>query len=237
MSVREKRLAAVAALVAAAAIMASLARLPMGTYLNGLAESVRASGAWGPALLGAVYVLATLLFIPASLLTVLTGFLFGVVKGTLIASLASLTGASASFWLGRTVAHDWVQRKMAGSTRFQAIDAAVNRQGFKIVFLIRLSPVFPFVFTNYAMSLTKLRFRDFFFASWIGMLPGTLLYVYLGSTAQSIAEIATGRYRRGTGQTILFALGLLATVVVTTMVTRLARSAVREAAVTPSADE
>jgi uncharacterized membrane protein YdjX (TVP38/TMEM64 family) len=238
MSAKKKRLAVLATLLAAAATVALLARPPVGKYLYSLAETVDAAGAWGPFLLAGAYVLATLLFVPASLLTMLAGLLFGVVKGTMVASLASLTGASASFWLGRTIAHDWVQHKMAGSPRFQAIDAAVNRQGFRILFLIRLSPVFPYLFTNYAMSLTKIRFRDFLFASWMGMLPGTILYAYLGSTAQSIAEIATGSYRRGRGQTIVYLFGLLATVVVTVLVARMARSAVRDAAdLTPSADE
>ena len=237
MSARKKTLALVVSLLAAA-IVASLAWLPLGRYLNSFAESVRASGAWGPALLGSVYVLATLLFMPAWPLTLLAGFLFGVVKGTLIVSLASVIGASAAFWLGRTVARDWVQRKVAAHPRFEAIDAAVNRQGFKIVLLIRLSPVFPYVLTNYAMSLTKIRFRDFFLASWIGMLPGTVFYVYLGSTAQSIAEISTGNFRRGYVQTVFFVLGLLATVVVTTLITRLVQSSLRDAAgVTPSEDE
>jgi uncharacterized membrane protein YdjX (TVP38/TMEM64 family) len=213
-------------LFALAAIGAAFYFFPVGDYLTAFAERVRDLGPWGPVLLAAVYVVAAVLFIPGGLMTLVAGFLFGIAVGTITASLASIAGASVAFGLGRGVAHDWVQRKLAGNPRFRGIDEAVNRQAFRFVLLIRLSPVFPYVFTNYVLSLTNIRFRDFFWASWIGMLPGTVLYVYLGSTAQNLAELTTGAYRGGTAQTILFVMGLLATVMVTVFVTRAARSAV-----------
>lgn len=218
-------LAGAAFIVVGIAVMTS--RVPVAQYVGALAECVRASGVWGPAVLATTYVLTTLLFIPVWPLTILAGFLFGPVMGTVTASVGGVTGAAAAFALGRGVAHERVQRQLACSGRFQAIDDAVRREGLKIVLLIRLSPIFPYVFTNYAFSLTKIRFRDFFLASWIGMLPGTILYVYLGTSAESIAQIASGSYRRGPVQTVLFVLGLAGTVVVTTLVTRTVRSALR----------
>jgi uncharacterized membrane protein YdjX (TVP38/TMEM64 family) len=238
MSARHKSLYLAGAMLAMAAVVAAAVWLPVGEYLISLADRVRATGPWGPLLLGAVYVLATLCFAPAWPLTILAGFLFGLVKAAVTVSLASVTGAAAAFALGRSVARGLVQRKFAHSQRFQAIDAAVHREGLKIVFLVRLSPVFPYVLTNYLFSLTSIRFRDFLLASWIGMLPGTILYVYLGTTAESIAEIARGNYRRGPAQTALFVLGLLATILVTVLVTRTARASLRRAApLDSSADE
>ena len=217
-------------LLLGAAIGVALFWLPAGRYLVAFAERVRALGVWGPVLLAAVYALAAVLFVPGWILTLAAGFLFGVLKGTVTVSLASVAGASAAFWLGRSVARVWVQHKFAANSGFQAIQTAVNRQGFKIVLLIRLSPIFPYAFSNYALSLTTIRFRDFLLASWIGMLPGTILYVYVGSTAESITELTSGTYQRGSAQTLLFVLGLLATVAVTVVVTRAARSAVRNSA-------
>lgn len=197
----------------------------MITFMERLADAVREAGPWGPVLMGAIYVVATILFVPGGLLTLLAGFLFGVVKGTITVSLASVTGAAAAFWLGRSVAHGWVQRRFAHSRLFRAIDAAVNRQSFKIVLLVRLSPVFPFVFTNYAFSLTKIRFRDFLLASWIGMLPATVLYVYLGSLAQNLAQITSGDVRGNGLRTILLVLGVCATAAVVVVTARAARAA------------
>ncbi|HVX12284.1 MAG TPA: TVP38/TMEM64 family protein [Pirellulales bacterium] len=234
MTERTTKLTLMSALLVAAALAALMSSLPVGRHLQAFADAVRAAGAWGPVLLGAAHVLATLLFIPAWPLTLLAGFLFGLVRGTVTIWVASAIGASAAFWLGRSGARDWVQHRL--SSRFQAIDTAVDRQGFKIVLLIRLSPIFPSVFTNYAMSLTAIRFRDFLVASSVGMLPGIFVYVYFGSTAHDLAEITTGSYR--SGQNALLLLGLMATIVTTTIVTRVARAALRDAAgVTPLAGE
>ncbi len=232
-----KKLALISAIIAAAVLAVSMSWLPLGQHLQAFAGTVRTSGVWGPIVLGAAHALATLLFIPAWPLTLLAGFLFGLVRGTLIVSLASAMSASVAFWLGQTVVRKWAQHKL--SSRVQAIDTAVNRQGFKIVLLIRLSPIFPSAFTNYAMSLTTIRFRDFLIASWIGMLPGIFVYVYFGSTARDVAEIASGGYLHGSKQNVLLLVGLLATLAVTTIVTRVARAAFRDAAnvTAPSVDE
>lgn len=214
--------------LAASAAAAAFFRLPVTSYVERFAESVRAAGNWGPVIMVAIYVVATVLFVPGGLLTLLAGFLFGVVKGTVTVSVASVAGAAVAFWLGRTVAHDWVQRRFAQSDTFRAIDTAVNRQSFKIVLFVRLSPVFPFVFTNYAFSLTKIRFRDFILASWIGMLPATVLYVYLGSLAHNLAELGSGDIGGRGMRTVLLVLGLLATAAVVLVTARAARSALRE---------
>src|SRR5437588_57116 len=121
------------------------------------------------------------------------------------------------------------EKRLAGNPRFAALDQAVAAGGFKIVLLTRLSPLFPFTFLNYALGLTKVRFRDYVLASWIGMLPGTVMYVYLGSTVTELADVVAGHVEGGAARRVLFFVGLAATVVVTVYVTRLARRALRQA--------
>jgi uncharacterized membrane protein YdjX (TVP38/TMEM64 family) len=141
-------------------------------------------------------------------------------------------GAVAAFLVGRYLARDWVARKVEGNSRFAAIDRAVGEAGWKIVGLTRLSPVFPFNLLNYAYGLTKVSVRDYFLASWIGMIPGTVMYVYFGTVAGSLATLGAGGGTGGgvegeaaVGQLALRLVGLLATVVVTVYITRIARRA------------
>ncbi|MGQ0635584.1 MAG: TVP38/TMEM64 family protein [Planctomycetaceae bacterium] len=193
-------------------------------------EGTRQWGAWGPIAVGAAFVPACLFFLPGSPLTLIGGFAFGATLSGLAATVAAVSigstlGASLAFLAGRYLARDWVETKVSTSSRFRAIDAAVATQGWKIVLLTRLSPVFPFNLLNYAFGLTAVRFRDYVVASWIGMLPGTLMYVYLGSTARQLADVVAGRVEQNAAQQALYYFGLAATVVATVYVTRLARRA------------
>jgi uncharacterized membrane protein YdjX (TVP38/TMEM64 family) len=218
------------------ASVACLVLLPVKDYLNQFFEWVRELGFWGPVLLAAVYVPACVFFVPGSLLTLAAGSLFGVVQGTIAVSAGSVVGAAAAFLIGRFLVRDWIEAKVAANPRFRAIDQAVAENGFKIVLLTRLSPVFPFTLLNYAYGLTRVRFRDYVLASWIGMLPGTIMYVYLGSLVKEVADLAAGKVEGGIGQKVLFGVGLVATVVVTVYVTRIARQAL-DRAITDKKDE
>lgn len=182
-------------------------------------------GAAGAVVFGVLYVLACVLLIPGSVLTLGAGFLYGVAKGTILISIASTLGATAAFLVGRYLARDWVAGKIANHPKFAAIDEAVGREGWKIVGLTRLSPAFPFVLLNYAYGLTRVSLRDYFFASWLGMLPGTVLFVYLGSLAGSLATLGSGSGDRTPAQWTGYGVGLLATLAVTVYATRLARRA------------
>lgn len=102
-----------------------------------------------------------------------------------------------AFLLGRTVARAWVSSRVAANARVAAIDRAVGREGLKIVLLTRLSPVFPFNLLNYAFGLAQVSLRDYVLGSLVGMLPGTLMYVYLGSLITSLSELASGRASGG----------------------------------------
>jgi uncharacterized membrane protein YdjX (TVP38/TMEM64 family) len=189
---------------------------------------VEGLGTWGPFIFIAIYIAACVLFIPGSILTLGAGVLFGVVKGSVIVSVAATLGASCAFLVGRYFTRDWVAKKIEGNPKFKAIDEAVAREGWKIVGLVRLSPIFPFNLLNYAFGLTKVSLRDYFFASWIGMLPGTVMYVYIGSLAGDLARLGTGGRGKTGAEWALYLVGLIATVGVTIYVTMLARNALEK---------
>jgi uncharacterized membrane protein YdjX (TVP38/TMEM64 family) len=212
-------------LVVAAALVTAGILLDVNTYLRQLLDWVRDQGFVGVLVFGAVYIGATVLFVPGSILTLGAGFVYGVVWGSIYISIASTLGATAAFLVGRYLTRDWVASRVEGNERFAAIDRAVGDEGWKIVGLTRLSPIFPFNMLNYAYGLTRVSLRDYFFASWIGMFPGTVMYVYIGSLAGSLATVGAEQRARTTGEWILYGIGLVATVVVTLFVTRLARRA------------
>jgi uncharacterized membrane protein YdjX (TVP38/TMEM64 family) len=211
------------------ALLAASFLLPTRDILTAVLEWTQSLGVWGPVLLAAIYIVACVLFIPGSLLTLGAGALFGLWWGYLSVTVGSVAGASAAFIIGRTIGRGWIEQKVASNRKFRAIDDAVGREGFKIVLLTRLSPVFPFNLLNYAYGVTRVSFRDYFLASLLGMIPGTLMYVYFGSAAKGLAEIASGKVQGGLAQQIFFFAGLLATVAVTVLVTRVARKALSQA--------
>jgi uncharacterized membrane protein YdjX (TVP38/TMEM64 family) len=180
---------------------------------------VAAQGIWAPVLFIIVYAVAAVGFVPGSILTLSAGAIFGVVQGTALVSVASTLAAVISFLLGRFALRGWIEKKLSHKPTFKTIDEAVGREGWKIVLLLRLSPVFPFALLNYSLGLTNIRFCPAMIASWVGMLPGTILYVYLGSLAQVAAQETT------TAQKVLYGVGLLATLIVTVRITKIAKRA------------
>jgi uncharacterized membrane protein YdjX (TVP38/TMEM64 family) len=200
-----------------------------GARLPAFAAWIEGIGPWGPVVFIAAYAAGTLAFAPGSLLTLAAGAIFGLARGVLYTFIAATLGASGAFLVARYLARPAIERRLAAHPRFAAIDRAVARQGRRIVFLLRLSPVFPFNLLNYALGLTRVRFVDYLIAS-LGMIPGTLLYVYYGKVAGDVATLAAGgTVGRGPGYYALLGVGLLATVVVTALITRTARRALQEA--------
>ena len=198
-------------------------------HLRAALQWISDSGPLGMIVYVGVYIVACVLMLPGSVLTVGAGTVFGLLKGVLLTSVGATLGATAAFLVGRYVARDWVARRLERNPRFKAIDQAVARDGWKIVGLTRLSPAFPFSVINYAYGLTGVSLRDYFFASWIGMLPITTLYVYLGSLLRDVSNADDSSRRiRSPWEWGLYAVGLLATIAVTIYVTRLARRALSE---------
>ncbi len=194
---------------------------------------VRDSGASGALAFAVIYIAATVMLIPASILTLGAGFIYGPFWGTLLVSPVSVLAAFAAFSISRSRLRSWVMQKISHNTQFDAVDTAVGEQGFKIVMLLRLSPVFPFTFLNYALGLTGVKAKHYVLASFIGMLPATFLYTYLGSLVLSVGEITSAPAQGASeAQSIFMWVGFAVTLAVTAYVTHIARNALRETALT-----
>jgi uncharacterized membrane protein YdjX (TVP38/TMEM64 family) len=216
------------ALLAALGAALILGGRAFGAHLPAFAARVASLGVWGPVVFILGYALAAVAFIPGSVLTIAAGAIFGLGAGILYALMGALLGASAAFLVARYVARGIVEERIARSPRFAAVNEAVAANGRKIVFLLRLSPVVPFNVLNYALGVTRVRFVDYLIAS-LGMIPGTVLYVYYGTIAGTIATaVSGGHVTRGRGYYVLLVVGLIATVVATAMITRVATRALRE---------
>ncbi|MDA0991246.1 MAG: TVP38/TMEM64 family protein [Verrucomicrobia bacterium] len=214
----------VVALVVIALVVWVFRRLGINAKLQQALQWIEGLGAVGPFVFCLVYILACVLFISGAILTLGAGAVFGLVQGTIYTSIASILGASAAFLVGRYLARDKIAKKIAGDAKFKAIDEAVAEEGWKIVGLTRLSPVFPFVLLNYAFGLTKVSFRHYVLASWIAMLPGTVMYVYIGAVIGDIAALDAERTKTPAEWALLI-VGLIVTMLVTVYVTRIAKRA------------
>ena len=215
---------AIAAAALAAAFVAARTLDAAALVQEALAFVARL-GPWGPALFVLLYLVATVLLLPAVVLTLGAGAVFGLGPAVLAVSAGATLGATASFLIGRHLARGWVAGRLAAHPTLRAIDEAVGREGWKLVLLTRLSPAFPFVLLNYAFGLTRVSLRDYVVASWIGMTPGIVLYAYVGSLAADVAAAAAGGRARSPWEWALYGLGLVATLLVAVYVARLARAA------------
>ena len=200
-----------------------------GQYIPQFVLWVESLGVWGPVVFILGYVTAVVAFVPGSIMTLAGGAIFGIGWGVVYVFIAALIASATAFLIARYVARSAIEHRLAGNPRFAAIDRAVGAEGRKIVFLLRLSPVFPFSLLNYGLGLTRVSFADYMAAS-PGMLVGTTLYVYYGKLAGDVAALAGGAATpKDTGYYLALVVGLIATVVVTTIVTRIARRALHEA--------
>jgi uncharacterized membrane protein YdjX (TVP38/TMEM64 family) len=216
-------------LVAGLVVAARL--VPLASWIETFNARVAGLGVFGLVAFALVYAVATVLLIPGSLLTLAGGATFGLLPGFLSVWSGATLGAALAFLVSRHLARRRVEGWIREKPSFSAIDKAVANQGWKVVLLTRLSPVFPFNFQNYAYGLTSVSFVHYVLASWIGMLPGTFLYVYLGTLGKSGLEAASGTEGAGTVKLALQIVGLAATVAVTVLITRTARRALKEAGV------
>ncbi len=202
------------------------ALLPVKMWLRTFVEWVEHLGPWGVVIFIAAYALATILFLPGWIFTVSAGLIYGIVGGTLVALTGAVIGASLSFLIARYLLRRNIEDFSRRNPRFSAIDQAIGQQGWKIVGLLRLSPLIPFNLSNYLYGITSVRFSAYVVVSAICMIPGTLLYAYLGAIGK--ASITGGVTQRSPWQYVLLAIGLVATGVVTIFVSRIARNALKK---------
>ena len=218
----------IAAAVTIVAIIVMARRFGGASALASALDRVSRLGALAPVAFIAIYVVACVLFVPGSILTIGAGVIFGVVWGSVYVSIAATAGATAAFIIGRYLARDWVARRIEGNPKFRAIDDAVGREGWKMVLLTRLSPVFPFNLLNYAFGLTRVRLGHYVAASWLGMIPGTVMYVYIGSLSGDLARAAGRAPVHSPAEWALDAIGFAATAAIAVYATRIGARALRE---------
>ncbi|MCY7277876.1 MAG: TVP38/TMEM64 family protein, partial [Phormidesmis sp. CAN_BIN44] len=191
-------------------IIAAISFSNVQESLQNFLRSIQDFGSASAIVFIGVYLLLTVLLIPGTILTLSSGVIFGVVYGSLYTFIGATLGATAAFLIGRYFVRDWVAKKIESNSKFKAIDAAVAKEGLKIVLLTRLSPAFPFVLLNYAFGVTKVSLQDYI-VGCVGMIPGTILYVYIGSLAGNLATIDASTQA---AQWTLRIVGLIATIAV-----------------------
>ena len=196
---------------------------PTEEWLRALVAWVEGLGAVGGVVFAGAYILATVFFVPGLILTIAAGFLFGWFWGVVAVSVASTSGALAAFFIGRYLARDAIRRKLEDRPRFHAIDRAIEQEGLKVVLLTRLVPLFPFNLLNYAYGLTGVSWQKYLLASWLGMLPGTIAYVYVGAAAGSLARAFTAESPPEAATYGLWGVGIVAVIGVVWILTRRAR--------------
>jgi uncharacterized membrane protein YdjX (TVP38/TMEM64 family) len=223
------RLAALAVIVIG--LLVVMRFLPVTHWLHTFNNWIGKMGIAGIFIFIAVYAAATVLLAPGVILTIGAGFAFGLWKGFLAVSAGATIGAALAFLVARSIARERIEAMAKGNDRFQRIDNAISKQGAKIIFLLRLSPVIPFNLSNYFYGLTAVKFWPYVFASWIGMMPATFLYVFIGAAGKATVSVAGGEAMKYGWQYWTFvSLGLAATIVVIIWVTKIARDALKKTA-------
>ncbi|KAJ9700224.1 hypothetical protein PVL29_005850 [Vitis rotundifolia] len=186
-------------------------------------------GPWGPLALAVAYIPLTVLAVPASVLTLGGGYLFGLPVGFVADSIGATVGAGAAFLLGRTIGRSYVISKLKDYPQFRAVAIAIQRSGFKIVLLLRLVPLLPFNMLNYLLSVTPVPVWEYMLASWLGMMPITLALVYIGTTLKDLSDVTHGWHEFSTSRWIFIGLGLVISVILMVCVTKVAKAALEKA--------
>lgn len=213
-----------------AAIVIACFTLPVEKMLSDFLVWVEEDlGPWGPLVLAVAYIPLTILAVPASILTLGGGYLFGLPVGFVADSFGATIGAGAAFLLGRTLGRSFVMSKLKDYPQFRAVEIAIRRSGFKIVLLLRLVPLLPFNMLNYLLSVTSVPIVPYLMASWLGMMPITLALVYVGTTLKDLSDVTHGWSEFSKTRWAFIALSLVVSVVLMIIVTRVAKSALEKA--------
>ena len=214
------------------ALFLAMKFLPAREWLTNFNDWVGQMGVAGIFIFIVVYAVATVLLAPGAILTIGAGFAFGLWKGFLAVSAGATLGAALAFLVARFIARDKIEAITQRNEKFRNIDEAVGKQGVKLIFLLRLSPVIPFNLSNYLYGLSAVKFWPYVLASWIGMMPGTFLYVYIGTAGKTAVAAAAGgaAVKHGWQYWTFLVIGFAATVTVTIWVTKIARDALKSQA-------
>ena len=218
----------VIAAIAAVALLLWWAGRSLAPRLLSLVAHIQSLGPAAPVAFILIYAFAVVALIPASLLTIAGGAVFGLIRGVIYALVGATLGSTAAFLLGRYVVRRLVAKRLAAMPRFVAIERAVSARGRRIVFLLRLSPVVPFNVLNYALGLTTISVWDFIVAS-LGTIPGAFVYAYAGKvTGEALALAGQAQVPKDASYYAVLLAGLVATVAATMVVTRTARRALQD---------
>lgn len=212
------------------ALFLTMKFLPVQQWLRNFNDWVGQMGVVGILIFIIVYAVATVLLAPGSVLTIGAGFAFGLWRGFVAVSAGSTLGAALAFLVARFIARDKIERIAQPNEKFRRIDNAIGKQGGKLILLLRLSPIIPFNLSNYFYGLTAVKFWPYVVASWIGMMPGTFLYVYIGTAGKAAASAAAGGegMKHGWQYWTFMSVGLVATIIGTIWVARIARNALQK---------
>ncbi len=182
-------------------------------------------GYWAALTFILLYIICSLCFVPISLLTVGAGIIFGLTLGSVYVCIATAIAAIIAFTIGRYLALDWVEQKIENNLHFNMINHAVAREGWKIVFLARISPFFPFSVANYIFSISRISLKDYFFASLLGLIPSNIIYVYFGSLAGELANLDLQFSPKNQSELIWQILGIALTIAGTIYITHITKKA------------
>lgn len=182
---------------------------------------VRHLGPIGYVVYALVYAACVVAFVPASILTVGAGAIFGFAGGTIVVICGATIGATCAFLLARTVMRKRIERMTARNPKFQALDRAIAAEGAKIVFLCRLAVVFPFTYINYAFGLTGIRLGPYVLATFLGIIPATAAFVFASSAATTAATTHTSTMTK-----IVWICGGVAALAVSIVIGRIATRAI-----------
>lgn len=217
-------------LLLVAAITTACLTLPIEKILKDFLLWVEQDlGPWGPLALAVAYIPLTVLAVPASVLTLGGGYLFGLPVGFVADSIGATVGAAAAFVLGRTIGRSYVISKLKDYPQFRAVAIAIQRSGFKIVLLLRLVPLLPFNMLNYLLSVTPVPLGEYTLASWLGMMPITFALVYVGTTLKDLSDVTHGWSGFSKTRWAFLIGGLVVSVVLMVCVTKVAKTALDKA--------
>ena len=200
--------------------------LPVATWLRHFQTYVRGLGALGYVVYALIYALCVVSLVPASILTLGAGAIFGFVGGTIVVVIGATLGATLAFLLARTVLRKRVEAWTSKNKKFRALDAAIAKQGGRIVLLVRLAVVFPFTYVNYAFGLTAIKLPAYILATFAGIIPATAAFVFASSAATRAATTPATNITR-----IVYISGAIAAIVASIVIGRIATNAIKRAGV------